>query len=73
MKLNMNDASDMFGNVISIQPQILTINGKKVNAPKEEKNENSKQNENNLYKIERPQIEQNLEDFNSYEKLLSRI
>ena len=63
MKLNMNDASDMFGNVISIQPQILTINGKKVNAPKEEKNENTKQNEMNL--IERSQIEQNLEDFNS--------
>ena len=71
MKLNMNDASDMFGNVISIQPQILTINGKKVNAPKEEKNENTKQNEMNL--IERSQIEQNLEDFNSYENLLSRI
>ena len=73
MKLNMNDASDMFGNVISIQPQILTINGKKMNNPKEEKNENTKQNENNLYIIERSQIEQNLEDFNSYENLLSRI
>ena len=73
MKLNMNDASDIFGNAVSIQPQILTINGKKVNNSKDEKLEISRQKENNFYKKEKSQIKEEFEDFNSYEHLLCRI
>ena len=51
MKYSLNDASDIFGNVISIQPQILTINGKRVINSKDD-NLNKKDN----YKKEKSQI-----------------
>ena len=69
----MNDATDLFGNAFLIQPQIITINGKKINLNnKNEKNEKKKK-ESNLEKIERSQIEQDMEDSNSYEIILSKI
>ena len=68
MKYSLNDASDIFGNVISIQPQILTINGKRVINSKDD-NLNKKDN----YKKEKSQIENRKDDYNSYENLLSRI
>ena len=73
MKVHMNDATDLFGNAFLIQPQIITINGKKINLNnKNEKNEKKKK-ESNLEKIERSQIEQDMEDSNSYEIILSKI
>ena len=69
----MNDATDLFGNAFLIQPQIITINGKKINLNnKNDKNEKKKK-ETNLEKIERSQIEQDMEDSNSYEIILSKI
>ena len=73
MKVHMNDATDLFGNAFLIQPQIITINGKKINLNnKNDKNEKKKK-ETNLEKIERSQIEQDMEDSNSYEIILSKI
>ncbi len=68
MKYNLNDASDIFGNVISIQPQILTINGKRVVNSKDD-NLYKKDD----YKKEKSPAENDKEDYNSYENLLSRI
>ena len=68
MKYNLNDASNIFGKVISIQPQILTINGKRVINSKDDilyKKDN--------FKKEKSQVENDKEDYNSYENLLCRI
>jgi len=70
MKVHMNNATDLFGNAFLIQPQIITINGKKINL--NDKNEKKKK-ESNLEKIERSQIEQDMDDSNSYEIILSKI
>ena len=70
MKVHMNNATDLFGNAFLIQAQIITINGKKINL--NDKNEKKKK-ESNLEKIERSQIEQDMDDSNSYEIILSKI
>ena len=68
----MNDATDLFRNSLLIQPSIITINGKKINNLKNEKNEKKKK-ESTLKKTEKSQIEQDFEDSDSYEIILSNI
>ena len=74
----MNDATDLFRNSLLIQPSIITINGKKINNLKNEKKEKKKKKqkqkkESTLKKTEKSQIEQDFEDSDSYEIILSKI
>ena len=45
MKVHMNDVTDLFRNSLLIQPSIITINGKKINNLKNEKNKKKKKNQ----------------------------